>query len=133
MLKALKSWLVLLSSIVLLSTSAYAITSRAFLYEHENKIVEICKGFEDRVQDQRNSPFSSWLALPSRYECPITSFYGLHKVIEIITTIDKNSPDYKVLNDLLIKHYMENHDTYDFITIHLEFEKYLEEKSSKDQ
>lgn len=129
MLRALQSCLIILSSIILLSTSAYAITRQEFLYQQENNIIKLCEDAELLLQKQRAVPFAHYLGLPAHYECGITGFYALRKVVELITTVDRGSDDYKVLGDLMEKNYIEEYETYDFIVIHLDFERYLEEKS----
>ena len=132
MLKALKSCLIILSSIILLSTSVNAMTSQKFLYKHEDIIVKMCEDSEVRLQAVRNSMFGNLFRIPNHYECGLTSFYALHKVIEIMITIDRSSDDYEVFDVLMIKHYIEEYKTYNFIAIHLEFEKYLKEKKTSE-
>ena len=128
MLRALQSCLIILSSIILLSTSSYALTSMEFLLAQEDIIVELCEDFEARREvTNENSPFMHF----SRYECGLTLFYALRKVTRLILTIEKDTDDYRFLSELLVAYYIEKYDTYNFIAIHLDFEEYLEEKSSE--
>ena len=131
MLKALKSCLIILSSIILLSTSAYALTSTEFLHKQEDNIVKMCEDLEAKRQAvSKDNPFVFLFRRPGHYECGITGFYALHQVIKIILSVEKDTDDYKFLNKLLTKYYIEDYETYNFMYIHLDFERYLEEKSS---
>ena len=130
MLRALRSCLIILSSIVLLSTSSYALTSTEFLYAQEDLIIDMCEDFEAKKQNIiRDNPFVSLFKLPAHYECSLTSFYALHKVTRLILLVKRGTDDHRFLSKLLTEYYIEEYDTYDFIAIHLEFEEYLEEKS----
>lgn len=129
MLKALQSCLIILSSIILLSTSSYAITSTEFMYAHEDKIVKICEEVEVKLALQRDTVFAQYFELPGRYECGIIGFYALHKVIKILMTTEKSSDDWKFLEKLMTKYFIPKYETFDFVLIHLDFERYLEEKS----
>ena len=128
MLKALKSCLIILSSIILLSTNSYAITKKEFLHTQEDNIIKLCEDFNDKRQATlKNNPFAG------RYECGLTAFYALHKVMEIITTTERGSDDREFLEELMVKYYIDEYETYNFIYIHLDFERYLEEGKDKRQ
>jgi len=128
MLKALKNCLLILSSIILLSTSSYAVTREEFQHQQEDNIVKFCEDFEVTRQANRNSIFTTLFRIPSHYECGLTAFYALHKVMYIMDTMDRTSKEAADFEKLLYKYYIEEYDTYNYIAIHLEYEKYLEEK-----
>jgi len=130
MLRALQSCLIILSSIILLSTSSYAITSTEFMYDHEDKIVKSCEDFNtERLAIGKDNPFVNFFGVPARYECGLVSFYALHKVIQILMTTEKDSDDWEFLEKLMTKYYIPKYETFNFVLIHLDFERYLEEKS----
>jgi len=122
MLKVLLSCLLILSSIL----SAHAMTRQEFIDKHEAAIIELCENFEIKRMANRDNPFAAFMMIPARYECGITSFYALHKVMELMETLDRTSEDWLVFVDLINANIIEEYDTYNFITIHLEFEAYLE-------
>lgn len=130
MLRALQNCLIILSSIILLSTSSYAVTSREFMYNHEDKIVKSCEDFNtEKLASRKDNPFVNFFRVPSRYECGLVSFYALHKVIQILMTTERDSDDWKFLEKLMTKYYNPKYETFNFVLIHLDFERYLEEKS----
>ncbi len=120
-------------SIILLATNVYAMTKTEFLHEHEAAIVELCEDFEAERVASRDNPLARFMMIPGRYECGLTSLYGLHKVMMFMEIVDRDSNDWEVLMELMKTNLIKEYETYDFIAIHLEFETYLEEKKDKDK
>jgi hypothetical protein len=100
---------VTLISIVLLYSSVYAITHQQYKENHEARIEDMCE---------------------DDYECALTQLYGLNKVIDIIMYAQqmggKTSEEGKFLDELLDRHYIADYDTFDFMSVHIDFEEYLE-------
>jgi hypothetical protein len=118
MLKVLKSCLVLLSSIILLSTSVHAASREEYISYHEDRMIDLCcdiYGDRDGV-----------------YGCLITEYFAIRKVSEILTTMRPPGEDWDILSGLFIENYWPEYDTYDFMVIHLEFEEYLEGKENSE-
>lgn len=115
MLKALKSCLVLLSSIILLSTIVHAASREEYIRQHEDRMIDLC--------------WDIYGARDGTYGCLITEYYAIRKVAEILTTMRPPGEDWDILNDLFTENYWPEYDTYDFMVIHLDFEEYIEEKN----
>ncbi len=114
MLKALLNYLVILGSIILLSTSAHAVSREEYISHHENSMITLCG---DIYGDRDGT-----------YGCLITEYYAIRKVSEIIVTMQRSGDDWEFLVDLFTEHKWPEYETYDFMAIHLDFEEYLEEK-----
>jgi len=103
-------------SVMLISTSVYAMTKEEFVEIQQNNIIVLCD--------------DAYGELPSNllYECMLTEFYGLYKVVHLLATADFNSEDGKFLNNLMKEYEWKDFETFDFMAIHLEYEIYLKEK-----
>jgi hypothetical protein len=102
-------FLIVIFSIVLLYSSGYAMSWQQYQKAHEDRIETMCEG---------------------DYECALTQLYGLHKVIDIVMYAQqmggKTSEEGKFLDELMDRHYIKDFDTFDFVSIHIDFEEYLE-------
>ena len=116
MLKALKSCLVLLSSIVLLVTSADAISREEYISRHEDRMITLC---EDIYGEGG-----------ATYGCLISEYYAMRRVTYMFITMKQSGEDWDFLVSLFETHKWPEYHTYDFMAIHLDFEKYLEEKEA---
>jgi len=108
-------------------------SSDDFLHLHEDRIQKMC---EDRTQEVfgdglsgMNNPFRSFFKLSGKFECGLTQFHALHKVIDLLLTIDRSSEDWKVFAKIMDENIIDDYETFDFMNIHLEYLAYLEEKS----
>jgi len=110
-------YIMIVISVLLISTSAYAISPEEFIEIQENNIIALC---EDGYEGFGNNLL---------YECIVTEFYGLKKVVMLLLTLDRQSEDWVVLTGLFDEYAWKDFNTYDFMAIHLEFENYLEEKN----
>jgi len=117
MLKALLSCLIILGSIILLSTSAHAVSRGEYISYHEDRMITLC---EDMFGDRDGT-----------YGCLITEYYAIRKVSKILITIRQSGDDWDFLVDLFTEHKWPEYGTYDFMAIHLDFEEYLEKKEGK--
>jgi hypothetical protein len=118
MLKALKSCLVLLSSIIILSTSVHAVSREEYISHHENSMITLC---EDIYGDRDGV-----------YGCLITEYYAIRKVSGILITMRRSGDDWDFLVDLFTENSWPEYETFDFMVIHLGFEEYLEEKEARE-
>lgn len=107
--------LLIVCSIVLLFTNVWAQTPQEFIELLEDNIIRACEGsFQKETAEL--------------YECTLTEFYALRRVMGFLLTIDRESEDWGVLIHLLGKYELGEYKTFDFVSIHLAFEKYLKEK-----
>lgn len=122
MKKLLKT--VTLISLVLFSTNIFAMTIQEFVEESEAAIKTRCDASYEKIQKfTKGNPLAQRLFGISKYECPVTQLYALRKVVDAI--IYTNEADYKILLDIMDKHFYEDYQTYDFVAVHLEWEEYL--------
>jgi len=108
-------YIVVIIGVILISTSGYTMTTRGFIAEQQDNLTALC-------EDGYGQTLPSLL-----YECMLTEFYGLNRVIRLLAKVDRESDDWTALVDLLEEYRWEDYNTYDFMAIHLEFEKYLEQ------
>ena len=120
--------LYIIISMVLLSSSAYAMSADDFLRIHETRLQELCEDNQINASELDN-PFRNLFDLPGRFECGLTQYYALHKVIDLLVTIDRESEDWKVFYKIMNENFIEEYETFDFMNIHLEYLAYLEEKN----
>jgi hypothetical protein len=98
-------------------------------YEDQlDKIVEMCESDWEISKDE--SEVLSRFRMPHKthYECGLHQFYALHKVLDIMVSLEEGSEDLKVFKELEDRYYDEEFDTYDYKSIHLEFEEYMRNK-----
>jgi len=112
----LKKSLVVCIIVLLMSANVYAITRQEFLDVHQDNLINAC---EDGYGE---------MGIGILYDCILEEFYGLHNVMYLIDTLDKDSEDWKKLMELLEEYDWGDYDTFDFMAVHLEFEIYLENK-----
>ena len=108
--------IVIIISMLLMSTGVYATTPHEFIEVQQNNIILLC---EDGYAGMPNNLL---------YECMLTEFYGLHKVVNLLIDMDFGSEDGKFLNNLMIEYEWKDFETFDFMAIHLDYEIYLKEK-----
>ena len=130
MLKALKNFLVI-CSIVLLSTSAYSMTRQEFIDKHEAAIIEKCEDARPDMDSDYNDMLRRFFRVPGRFECPLTNLYAMHKVMELMETLDRRSEGWPIFVELMETSVIKEYDTFDFIAIHQGYEAYLEGKTSE--
>jgi len=98
-------------SIVLLYSTVYAQqTPQEFLEEHEDAIEKYCDGDT---------------------ECQLAELYALHKVINLLLTVDVMSIDREILMELMDEFEIKEFDTFDFKGIDIGFKDYLNTKERK--
>ena len=124
MRKLLKTAIV---SIVLLSTSAYAMTREEFMNMHEAKIIERCESENAKYDGFRENPMmAAMLQLPWRYECGLVQFYALRKNVQHQIDIGNDADAWEVFKSAMDENYIEEFDTYDFEAANLAYEEWLE-------
>ena len=125
MKKLLKTAIV---SLILLTSSAYAITREEFVDMHDARIIERCED-ENITWDhyRRNEMAIRMLRIPRRYECGLVQLYALRKNAQ--HQIDINDEDaWKVFSGIMEENYIEEFDTYDFEAVNIAYEKWLEDQ-----
>ena len=115
----LKILLTVLVSMILVFTNVHATSRLEFLRQHENSLVKVCESIYSEHQTA------------SLYGCMLSEFYGLHKVLNILIMLDRNSEDWKVFRDIMQKYHLPDFETYDFMAVHLDFTEYLEGKEKE--
>lgn len=104
-------------SIVLLCSNVYATTPDQFKELHQDRIVKACiESWEEDTAD--------------RYGCMLNEFHALHRVMDYLFAVDRKSDDWKVLIGLFKVYKWPEHETFDFLSIHIEFEEYLKNKQN---
>lgn len=117
MSQVLKKLLIVCSIVLLLCSNIYAMTLDQFKEAHQTGIVKAC--------------IESWEeGTASRYGCMLNEFHALHKVMDYLITVDGKSDDWKVLMGLFKVHIWPEYKTFDFLSIHIEFEEYLKSKQN---
>ena len=125
MLKVSRYFLIVLIVCSAVCSNVYAMSAEDFLYTHEWRIQDMCEA----QQINADSPFRGFLQFPGRFECGLTQFHALHKVIDLLLTIDRSSEDWKVFTKIMDENIIDDYETFDFMNIHLEYLAYLEAKS----
>ena len=124
----MKKLLRIATLVVLLTSSAYAMTRGEFIDMHEARIIEHCED-ENVVWDRfRNNEMAAhMLQIPWRYECGLVQFFALRKNVQ--HQIDINDEDtWEVFSSIMEENYIEEFDTYDFMSVNIAYEKWLEDQ-----
>jgi len=131
MLKIFKSCLIALGSIILLYSNVYSMSPREYIGINEDRTIERCESEQEKYNFMKSfapNMGSAWF--PNIYECVLPQFYALRKNVEYQMGTPRGTDDWDMYMRLYEKYSLEKFQTYDFVSIHLEMEAYLEEKGS---
>ena len=102
--------------LILLSGVSWSASEKDFRESNRDNLIAICEyGYAD-------------YGTGALFECILTEFYGLDKVIDHIIETKRDTEDWDVLMNIMENNYKKEFDTYDFMAIDLDFREYLKEK-----
>ena len=107
-------------SIVLFSSSVSALSKREWIAHQERQIKLMCDdGYTGAYE---NLPYFFRQDHPGKYECPISSLFGLKKILYLLEAVDKDSMEWLILQEMMDKYYIKEFDTFDFKAVHQNYE-----------
>jgi hypothetical protein len=136
MLKALRFCLIdflVICSIISIAFSVSicsAMTLQEYMTKHETGIEAMCEYKWVKVKDHVEKDLYGLMAFPGHYECGLTQFYALNRVVDIVLSLQQGSDEEgsNFFDELLDRHHVVGLDTYDFVAIHIDWEEYMENR-----